>query len=715
MTSFNKPIVERFQLKSIAASMLLMCGGGAVLNANAALEEIIVTAQKREQSIQDIPFSVSALSGESLSNSGVVDVMDLQSISPSLMMPSTGAPGQGASFRLRGFGSPPFQLGIEPAVATFVDGVYRSRSGIAVNDMIDIDRIEVLKGPQGTLFGKNTTAGVIHIITKRPDPEALQGSVEASYEKYDRTRIKGMLNVPLADTAALRVTGMWGEGDGWLENNGSPDDAADLDRSNIRAQLLLTPNDDLDINLSVSYAQIDEICCSATTVADREDLETADDTEGVNDAEDTTFSMEINWQLNDAVKLTSITSYQDYEVETVTDGDFISFGFLDIVSAVEIKAFTQEIRFSGGNDNLEWTVGGFYSDEEIDRERAFVWGPAIVFTPFPLTPGLGVLDILSQEGTSYSLFGQVTYSLTDSLSVTAGLRLNEEEKEGKGNFLQPQAGPLSVVNPSFKADIDEDEPTGMVSLQYRWTEDIMTYVTYQHGYKAGGVNLAREASGLLGQPNEAVFDAETVDNIEVGAKMELWDNRVRLNLAYFHTEYDDLQNQIFIPPLFIVRNGEGAEIDGFELEGVWAVTDNLTFNFGLTLLDTSFDSGTDLGDGDIGGKDLPWAPDSSGSVGWDYTTALGDSGFEFFWTGNYLYKSSYFANSGSLDGTEQDSHDIINTQLGVRNESWSLALWCRNCADERVIDVQFTNPLFGTPLAYVNRPIEMGVTVKYSF
>jgi len=426
------------------------------------------------------------------------------------------------------------------------------------------------------------------------------------------------------------------------------------------------------------------------------------------------YSAEVNWSFDD-MTLTSITSYQDYELDTTVDGDFVELRFLAIVSEVEIEAFTQELRLAGNNESLEWTVGAFYSDDEITRNRAFVWGEDIGFAPFGLSPGLGSLDLLSQEGTSWSVFAQGTYAVSDALSFTAGLRYNDEEKEGEGDFSIIQPGPPGPVNPSFDAKVDEDEPTGMLSVQYNWTDDIMTYATYQRGYKAGGINLAREAAGLPGEPGEPTFDNETADNYEVGAKMDLWDSRLRLNLALFHTEYEDLQNQILVGQSFIVRNGEGAEIDGLEVEGAFAATDKLSFTFGVTWLDTEFDDGTDLGLGDLSGQDLPWAPEISAALGWDFTQPLGSNGLELFFAGTGSYKDDYIANSAALPETEQDSYTTLNTSLGLRNENWSASLWCSNCTDEDAVEVQFNNPLFGNPLAYRNRPLMYGVNLKYSF
>jgi len=704
--------VNRLSIAILAATM----GATSTQSFAQVLEETIVTAQKREQSMQDVPFSVSALSGDRLAQSGVVDMLDLQNVSPSLMMPSSGNPGQGASFRLRGFGSPPFQLGIEPAVATFMDGIYRSRSGIAVNDLVDIARIEILKGPQGSLFGKNTTAGVVHVISNRPNTEAVEGFVQGGYGKYDTATTQGMVNVPLGEKSAVRVAGAYSDGDGYLQNNGPADDSNNTDRYNVRGQWLIMPTDDIDINLSASYGRIDEICCSPVEVANLDDLTTLDGTEPEDDSKDQVYGAEINWDINNQVKLTSVTSYQDFKVSTLVDGDFAPPALLNISEDVKITGFTQELRLSGEVDSLNWTVGAFYSDDDIERDRYFYWGQDIVFTPFPLSPGLGVYDQLEQNGDSWAAFAQGTYSITEKFLVTAGMRYNEENKDGSGEFIQPQPGPLGQVNPSFEASIDESKPTGMFSLQYNWTDSIMTYATYQRGYKAGGINLAREASGVLGQPNEATFDSEGVDNYELGAKTEMWDDQLRLNVALFHTEFSDLQNQIFLPPLFIVRNGEGAEINGLEIEGALAATENLSFNFGMTLLDTSFDDGTDLGGGDIGGRDLPWAPESSASLGWDYARPISGSGLELFWTGSALFRSSYLANSSSDPTTEQGSSQMYNTQLGIRNETWSGMIWCRNCSDKIVKEVQFNNPLPLTgALAYINRPMEYGVAVKYNF
>ena len=230
---------------------------------HAQLEEIVVTAQKREQSLQDVPISITAVTAETLTANLVDDVYDLQATIPSLQVQAVDPPAAGTAFSLRGLGNSVFNMGFDPAVATFVDGVYRSRSGlITATDFLDLERVEVLKGPQGTLFGKNTTAGVIHFVSRKPDFEGTSGMVEAGIEEYGRYRIKGSVNLPASDTVAFRIGATYAKGDGWITLINSGQEIHDLDRLSIKAQALFQPNEDLSIHVIADYASLNEICCT---------------------------------------------------------------------------------------------------------------------------------------------------------------------------------------------------------------------------------------------------------------------------------------------------------------------------------------------------------------------------------------------------------------------------------------------------------------------
>ncbi|MCP5179967.1 MAG: TonB-dependent receptor [Pseudomonadales bacterium] len=744
-----KPI--RLSLVTLLAPCVLVA---ANVRAEGALEEIVVTAQKREQSLQDVPFSVTAMSGESLQAMQVHDVQDLASVEPSLFITSTGSVGQGAAFRLRGFGSPNFQLGIESAVAAFVDGVYRSRSGAAITDLVDIDRVEILKGPQGTLFGKNATAGVLHIITNRPDPDAFEGSVELSAANYGTFRLGGVLNLPVSDRAAFRIAAQATEGDGWIDNTGAPDDQNDKSRQLVRAQFGMEVNDNLNINLTADYNAMDENCCATVRIADGpftgplqffasafnstvisppnpDRLKTAINDDNTQDTDDFGFAAEINWDINDTMTLTSITSYRDYTTESSTDGDFTGADILVIDEEVDLSNFSQELRLAGTAGKVDWTVGAYFADEQIDRERIFTWQSqaGAYFPPFlNPQPGLGVIDNLSQDATTYAGFAHAIFHVNDRFDLTAGVRLNKEEKDGKGRFQQPNNIVLTFVNPAFDADIDESEPIYTLSASYDFTDNLTGYATYSTGYKAGGINLAREAAGEAvtpfnpnPAPAEPTFDKETVDHWEIGIKGEY--ERLRYSVAYFQTEYDDIQSQIFAPPLFLVRNGESASTDGIEIEVLYAPTDSLTVSVGLLGLDTEYGSGTNLGSGPIAGEELPWAPDYSASLNLDYEIPVGSSGWMFAAHGGMVYRDKHGVNGDPTTGFVQRSMRLVNAQLALRSpdDRYSVSLWCRNCGDEYYSEVIFTSPVDFFPglgaavEAYPGRPREFGLTLGMKF
>ncbi len=743
----------------------LVCGviGGLLLSSSTAyaqsVDEIIVTAQKRSQSLQDVPFTVSANTGERLEELRVYDLTDLQTIVPGLQSPSTGSPGEGASFRLRGFGSPPFQLGIEPAVATFVDGIYRSRSGIAVNDLLDIDRIEVLKGPQGTLFGKNTTAGVVHVITQKPVYGENSGSAEFVAENDSRYRLKAIANIGTSDTSAFRLAASYGHGDGWLKNDGPLDDLHDLNRYTLRGQYKADLSDSLTMNLSFDFSKIDENCCATVRYQNgilTEDLPTpfgtfsglntlarannqptlspdnfanyraATNDEESNQADDMGFGVELTYNMNNGMQLVSITSLRDYDLSTLVDGDFSGADVLVIDTDVQIESITQELRLSGTfgaeSNPSNWMIGAYYTDEQIDRLRTFIWQSQVSqFYPiFPVVPGVGVIDDLTQDSESMALFANVEFAVSDRLSLSAGVRYNEEEKDGSGVLTQPNNGPLGVMNGTFNAKIDEDETTWSASAKFDVTDTVMAYVSAAKGYKAGGINLAREAAGRAGAAGNPTFDPEEVDHEEIGFKSTLLDNQVRLNVAYFSDEYTDIQNQILVGQDFIVLNGRGADIDGIEAEVQVAVSEYFDVFVGYQDIETEFHTGSVLGfNNDVSGKSLPWAPERSLSIGWSYRRPT-SSGFEWFHSGNWLSRSEY-QTGASADQPMQDDTDILNAQMGIAHNGWEASLWCRNCTDEEYAEIIFNSPVDffpGLPAAkeaFVGRPRELGISVRRSF
>ena len=428
------------------AAVLVVVLITSAVRAELILEEVIVTAQKREQSMQDVPIAITAISAQALESNLVTDIYDLQAAVPALDIRAVDPPGQGTAFALRGLGNSVFNMGFDPAVATFVDGVYRSRSGLmAASDFLDLERVEVLKGPQGTLFGKNTTAGVVHFISKAPDFDGTSGSVKAGIEEYNRYNLKGSINFSASDTAAFRIGATYSNGDGWLDLIESGQKIHDLDRFSIKAQGLFVPNEDLSIHVIVDYATLSEICCSPlrnvndpfsvavngaaaaeagsgiVDPANLDNLLTESNLPPQFEADDFGISMEINWDINDSTTLTSISAWRDYEDSTSKDNDFSGVDVLQSNQSLpKVSILSQELRLSGGGEtanghNYNWVIGGFYSKEEIELINEFIWGPQITLFPFFApglfgnVPGRAFLHEFKQEIDSSALFAHTNF------------------------------------------------------------------------------------------------------------------------------------------------------------------------------------------------------------------------------------------------------------------------------------------------------------------
>ena len=378
-----------------------------------AAADIIVTAQGRAQILTDVPVAVSAVSAEALQLSGATDIRALNQLAPSLLVSSTGSEANGSA-RIRGIGTVGDNPGLESSVAVFIDGVYRSRSGIGLNELGEIDRIEVLRGPQGTLFGRNASAGIINIVSKQPTVDGIHGMAEATYGNYDFWRLQGAINLPLGETLAARVDGVYAKRDGFYNDINNNIDVNNRDRYFVRGQLKFEPSSDFSVRIIGDYTKRDERCCGATYV-DRSvepsvgnlnnpatplttglpngnniinvmrDLgqplasfnpgydRTIYSTPGrsfAGETEDKGISGQIDWDFGGA-KLTSITAYRDYKSDQGSDTDYSAVDILyraaDGNSFRQFKTFSQELRLQGEafGGKLDWLIGGYYANEDL--------------------------------------------------------------------------------------------------------------------------------------------------------------------------------------------------------------------------------------------------------------------------------------------------------------------------------------------------------------
>jgi len=436
------------------------------------VDDIIVTAAKREQTLQDVPISVSVTSAETIEQTQIRDLIDLQTVVPSLRVVQAAAVGQ-TNFFIRGFGNGAGNDGIESSVGVFVDGVYRSRTSSALDDLPEVQRIEVLRGPQSTLFGKNVSAGAISIVTARPSFD-FGGSAEVSFGNYDSVQAKASVTGPLSDTVAVRLSGTTNTRDGVMHNLTTGNDINDRDRWSVRGDLLWRPSEDLSVRIIADYNTINEVCCGTVQLqngpssgaisalglgavgnpATRFDRNVVFDVDPRNELVGQGLSAQVDWNVGFA-DFTSITAYRNQTNASFQDVDFTGADLSYKNQANEISTFTQEFRLtSNGDGPLSWLVGAFYQDETLDtgvdtrfgtEMRAYanalsggainiletVQGLPVGTTYFQA--GQGIQDFYTLDQTAYSVFGQADYRVTDRLTITGGLAYMSDEKKARSN------------------------------------------------------------------------------------------------------------------------------------------------------------------------------------------------------------------------------------------------------------------------------------------
>lgn len=546
------------------------------------LDTIVVSSTKRERTLQDTPIAVSVVSGEDLRNAEIIDIVDLQSVVPSLQVSQATSTIQTA-FSIRGFGSASNNAGIEPSVGVFVDGVYRSRPSSAISDLLNVSRVEVLRGPQSTLFGKNASVGVVSVITRSPEFET-GGSAALTLANNNTIRLVGDVTGPISDKLAFRLSGSYNKGDGYAENLTTGNGVNDRNRWGLQGQLLFTPSDDLSFRLIADYDEIDEACCiSANVVAGAsttgvigalgdiviedpfsyEYFATFDPT---NELKNAGVSLHADKEFGFA-NLTSITAYREGENSTLFDIDQSSADILNSFNDGESSTFTQEVRLTSNTSDaaVDWLVGAYYFDESIDfpggldfgaDSRAFfdlstsVFAPGGIYNLIETATGIPAgtlrsdavrtLELRGQDNTSWSLFGTADWHVTDQLTATLGLGYIYDEKDayvtqinndlfsqldlisaGLGALAPFQTLPQTFAIPNQFEDghSEDDELTYNLRLAYDFSDNLNVYASYATGFKATAWNLSRDS-----RPTAEVF-AQIVDaglattNLRAGGRL----------------------------------------------------------------------------------------------------------------------------------------------------------------------------------------------------
>lgn len=694
--------MSRSVSSTLALSLMAAVAQPASAQRSGALEEVIVTAQHRQSSIQDTPISISVLSSQDIQDIGISNAGDIGVIASNVTVASALAGKTGVSFFIRGIGESESLATFDPAVGLYIDDVLISKSTGSLLDVLDIERIEVLRGPQGTLYGRNTMGGAINVVTRKPIDD-LEGSLKATLGNYDQRDLRGMLNVPILSRdsgvglLAARISAATLNRDGTEDNDYHTNVVSELgtqDRTILTAQLLWEPTDRLDVTYSYDRTRIDEIPGATwpTTAnparpggplvapylerrSKRPDSVQIDfaplaktDVDG--------HSLRINYELTDALTLKSISAYREMDNIGRGDTDGTPIPLLATADDQSYDFKSQELRLVGSalDSRLDFSLGLFYMEETGE-----VTFSTLVF-------GAGNRTRSKFDNKNWALYGHATYALTDRFDITGGLRYTEEERE-MSKLILPTAG-VPTAFPNGDGSFENVSP--MVSLGYTWNDNVMTYAKVSTGFQSGGFSV-REPS-----PIDFVrgYDEEHLLAYEVGVKSTLFD-RIRLNAALWYSDYDDKKINIFNPETLgsTVRNAGVVEIYGLEIEMLARLNDfwDLGVNYGYTKPEfTKYDAPNPSNPSQMvdmsGSANFPFSPEHDASVylTYEYPLAFGVLRARLDWA----YKDNIKFLVTQPERNSQPAYDLWNARLtldeiaGPSDTTLRISAWVKNLTDE---------------------------------
>ena len=778
--------------------------------AEQVLEEIMVTAQKREQSLQDVPVYVSAISANAIEAAGIDSVGEVQALVPALNVYTAGVQAR-TSIKIRGAGTGSADASLEPSVGIFIDGMYMPRSIFGLDDLVDVERVEVLMGPQGTLYGKNTNAGVISVTTKGA-PSEFEGYVSGTFGDYSQQDFNLALASPIGDSAGFRIGVLSRSRDGTMIDANTGQDYNEVDNLAVRGQFFWDPTDNLSIRAigymsdksgirgvvdahlepTGTYLLMMNTVLGIKGTGELLDTEVGNyvatyDSVESQDQEVTGGSLQVDYDFDNGVRLSSLTSIQSWDL-TPFVGD-IDQTPLDLISTrlgSEDESFGQEFRLtSSGDDSLDWMLGAYYFDSKLqigsqDESFAFFGQDMAILDAvlagfyaslgmadpwaglgFAGSAGHSFANWSQHESESYALYGQANWHISDATTLNFGLRYSDETKDFAmiTDALDPNGlsyaagGSINVLNAVFAGvaalgpvinmtdSVSDDSVTGMLSLNHT-IGDAMFYGSVATGTKSGGFNGGFGGLTLA----QRGYDSEETISYEIGGKFDgLFDGRARINVALFHTTYDDFQATTYDPnsASFLITNAGEQTTQGVDIDAQWAVTDNLTLGAAVEYLDATFDdfvgaSCHPLADApvvgvtpggatacDFSGLELDWQSEWSSSLTVDYARPVGNSS-EIFASVLGHFTSSMLVGA-NREPWANDHKEQVNARIGWRNDNWDIAVWGKNLTDDyyrpATVENTMSSAVIGAFIgssrlsynAWNNDPRTYGITAKYNF
>jgi outer membrane receptor protein involved in Fe transport len=764
---------HRIGRTALASGVLLVlaCAPAAAQNQDTEtiLGEIIVTAQKRAESLQDVPLAVSAVSGVKISEAGIMKIEDLKNYVPTLFMTETAI---GNNISIRGIFSG-VNPGFEQSVGTYVDGVYRGRPQQTRAPFLDLERVEVLRGPQSILFGKNSVGGALNITTARPTGE-FDAMVSALYEpRYDEQEFSGHVSGPFSDRFRGRLAARYREVDGHIHNGTLSTEDPAREETSVRGWLEFDISDNVTAALKAEMGEFDvvgrqiEIDQEAPIPAGPftgltyaqvlvnvfgQDSSVLNNTPDYvrssngdfsdNDTEE--FVLQVDWQLGENT-LTSITGYSSYEFTELCDCDFTGASIFNVAMAEDYDQTSQEIRLTSPSGiTLEYILGAYYETSDLDFfDSIQVPGDSVLVAAVnPFIANTGSPRFFSQSADSYSGFAQVSWNASEEFRSTLGLRYTKDKKNASRTLSitdidgNPLTGLQAVVAPIVYAALNvrahdlsdsRDEDQILPSLTFEWSPDdsTMLYASWSKGAKSGGFD-ARSNNPTTPPGNGTFeFEEERATNLEFGAKLRIG-NSFEMNAALYTTDFEDLQVSTFDGVLgFNVRNAGESEIKGLEVDMRWQATSNLLLTSSLAYTDFEFldyigqcfpGQTPDADDGincNYKGKTnefvAPWVI----AAGASYRRPIG-ANFILSIATDVYYSDQYFV-SPTLDPKQvQESYYKVNGRVGIGDQdgSWDISVIGKNLFNEQLLPYGNVTPLSGLFGAFSSwRFVEPGSSV----
>ena len=706
-------------LSSIAALFVGASGAvgavGADTDGDAAftMEEVVVVARKRAESLQSVPIAITAVTSETIERIGALGLSDLSAISPSAEIFS------GGFIALRGIGDFSRNIGTGARAVVYVDGAPVGRSYAFEQYLLDVERVEILRGPQGTLFGKNSVSGAINIITKKPHDE-FEGEVIAEYGNFERVQLAGRVNVPLTDNAFLSVQGGYFNRDGLFTDISTGNNLEGSDRYSGKVKLLVNPADNFEVMISLDYLEESTVGNGVDDFGGFGQLEAPEfhevinSTEGYDNRKYKAAGLNLNYDFENGYALTSITSYRENEFSSGGEEDYSSLRIASSFFDENSDQFTQELRISSPADgDYDFIIGGFYANENLETNRSGRLETDFTGLPFDLevrTPGT-----VTDE--SISGFAHGNYRFTEKFELSAGLRFTHQVRKIDYSIID-QTQQFTNFN-SFEETKIDNEWSPKVTLNYQVEEDMFAYATFSRTFKSGGWN-----ADFITTIEGISFDPEYANSYEVGLKSTLLNNKLRINLAAFLTKFKDYQVFQFVPiegsaagTIITLTNAGRVTTRGIELEAQALPTDNLSLTLNYSFIDAYYNEFRDAGGPgiDFDGNKLDdtakhniyaaadYQADVTGSI---YLTVHAD----------FTYRGARFNDRANTDAARISARNFFNARIGLINDDTGLELyiWADNILDKKYLGGIGTS-FVGTNTRSQTEGRTVGVKARYRF